>query len=49
MQKSKIYVDPIILNKIKVSTELTEKEKTVFLNHIQYMTQSEREDLVQLV
>ena len=49
MQKSKIYVESFVIKKISDSTELTEKEKTVFLNHLQYMTKTEREDLAQLV
>jgi len=49
MQKSKIYIEPIVLDKITGSNKLTDYEKTSFLKYIWYMTLSERKELIQLV
>ena len=49
MSKSKIDVDPSILNSISGSTKLTENEKLSFLHYVWYMTNSEKRELLQLV
>ncbi len=45
MLKSKIIIDPFILNKISNSTELSDTEKINFLKYIWYLTKSERREL----
>jgi hypothetical protein len=49
MKKSKIQIDPFILNKIAESNLLTNKEKIQFLHYVGYMTISERRELAQLI
>ena len=49
MQKSKIYIEPLVLDKITGSNKLTEHEKISFLKYIWYMTLNERQELIQLV
>ena len=49
MQKSKIYVDHDIIDKITWSNELTDKEKLRALNYIRYMTVEEQNNYIQLV
>ena len=49
MNKSKIIIDPFILNKIADSNELTDMEKINFLKYIGYMSISERRELSQII
>ncbi len=49
MQKSKINIEPLVLDKITGSNILTDNEKISFLKYIWYMTLSERKELIQLV
>lgn len=47
MWKSKIIIDPLILNKISNSRELNDIEKINCLKYIWYFTNSERRELAQ--
>ena len=49
MQKSKINIDPSILEAISRSTELTTYEKIDFLKYVSYMTISEKKELISLI
>ncbi len=49
MQKSKIYVDPNVIDKIIGSDELTDKQKLRALHYIRYMTGEEQKNYAQLV
>jgi hypothetical protein len=49
MQKSKINIDPNILDAISRSTELSTYEKIDFLKYVSYMTISERRELISLI
>jgi hypothetical protein len=49
MNKSKILIDPFILNKISDSNELTDIEKINFLKYVGYMTITERRELSQII
>lgn len=49
MKKSKIIIDPFILNKISNSNELTDQQKIVFLKNVAYLTESERLELSQII
>ena len=49
MKKSKIIIDPFILNKISNSNQLSDTEKINFLHHIGYMTNSEKNELAQVI
>jgi hypothetical protein len=49
MQKSKINIDPNILDAISRSTELLTYEKIDFLKYVSYMTISERRELISLI
>ncbi len=49
MKKSKIIIEPFILNKIANSDELNNNEKMNFLHYVWYMTKSEQRELAQLI
>ena len=49
MQKSKINIDPYVLDAISSSTELSTFEKIDFLKYVSYMTISERKELISLI
>jgi hypothetical protein len=49
MKKSKIMIDPFILNKISNSNVISNSEKIHFLKYVWYMTGSERKELAQVV
>ena len=49
MEKSKIIIEPFILNKIAGSTSLTDNEKMNFLQYVGYMTISEKRELAQMI
>ncbi len=49
MKKSKLIIDPFILNKISNSNEINDSEKIHFLQYVWYMTSSEKRELAQVV
>lgn len=49
MQKSKINIDPSVLDAISSSTEISTIEKIDFLKYVGYMTVSERKELINLI
>jgi len=49
MKKSKINIDPNILDAISKSTEISTYEKIDFLKYISYMTNSEKKELISLI
>jgi hypothetical protein len=49
MQKSKINIDPNILDAISRSTELSTYEKIDFLKYVSYMTISEKMELFSII
>ncbi|MDD2870716.1 MAG: hypothetical protein PHS49_01900 [Candidatus Gracilibacteria bacterium] len=49
MKKSKIQIEPFILNKITDSYLLTDVEKINFLKYVGYMTLSEKRELSEII
>ncbi len=49
MKKSKIIIDSFILDKISGSNELTGNDKIHFLKYVWYMTNSEKQELAQII
>jgi hypothetical protein len=49
MQKSKINIDPMILDAISSSTKLNPHEKMSFLRYVGYMTISEKKELMSIL
>lgn len=49
MKKSKIFVDPEVIDSIANSKIISEKEKISFLKHIKYLTRKEQYYLINLV
>ena len=49
MKKSKIIIDPFVLNKISCSNELTNNEKIHFLKYVWYLTNTEKRELAQII
>ncbi len=47
--KTKIVIDPYLLNKLTNSFVLNENEKLNFLKYIAYLTQNEKKQLCNLV
>ncbi len=49
MKKSKIKIDPFVLDKISNSNELTNMEKINFMKYVGYMTISEKRELTLII
>lgn len=49
MSKSKINIDGKVLDKISVSTHLSNSEKINFLKYVGYLTISERQELISVI
>lgn len=49
IKKWKIKVDEWVLNKISSSEVMTDSEKLNFMKYLWYMTNSEKEELVELI
>lgn len=49
MKKSKIIIDPFVINKISNSNGLKNKEKVQLLKYVWYLTNSEKKQLAQII
>ncbi len=49
MWKSKVILEPMVLDAISCSKKLTIAEKVSFLRYIWYMTLSEKKELVSII
>ena len=49
MEKSKIIVEPGILDAISNSTKLNKSEKITYLRYLTYMTISEKRELIRII
>jgi hypothetical protein len=49
MQKSKINIEPVMLDAISSSTKLNPHEKMSFLRYVGYMTISEKRELIRIL